>query len=240
MTRIDGVIFDWGNTLVDYPLRTGPEQHRFLASFLLDHADILASSARIDIRSAASDDAWLAAFNRENDDFAVRPFGDRLRPLLGDGLAQGLLDELERHLCERIFASGIVIDGAGALMTRIRDAGRPVCILSNTPWGTSSRLWRQELERHPVSTGASIVLCGDVGYRKPHRATFRRCLEELGTAPTTTVMIGDNLASDVAGAAAYGLPAIWYNKVGDDAPPGSRAVASLLDLTDLLGTRMQT
>jgi FMN phosphatase YigB (HAD superfamily) len=234
MTRIDGVIFDWGNTLVDYPLRTGPEQHRFLASFLLDHADILTPSARIDIRSAASDDAWLAAFNRENDDFAVRPFGDRLRPLLGDGLAPGLLDELERHLCKRIFDSGLVIDGAVALVTQIRQAGLPVCILSNTPWGTSSRLWRQELERHPVSAGASIVLCGDVGYRKPHRAAFRRCLDELGTAPTATVMIGDSLSSDIVGAAEYGLSAVWYKRADDHNPSGYRTVETLLDLTDLL------
>lgn len=234
MTRIDGVIFDWGNTLVDYPLRTESEQHRFLASFLLDHADILTPSARIDIRSAASDDAWLAAFNRENDDFAVRPFADRLRPLLGDDLPPDLSDDIERHMCERIFASGTVIDGALALMTRIREAGLPVCILSNTPWGTSARLWRQELERHPVSAGASIVLCGDVGYRKPHRAAFRRCLDELSTAPTTTVMIGDSLVSDVAGAAECGLPAVWYNKAGDDNLPGRRAVETLLDLADLL------
>lgn len=234
MSRPDGVIFDWGNTLVDYPLRTTEEQHAFLASFLLDHADLMAPSASFDIREAIRDADWLAAFNRENDDFTVRPFRERMRPILGDRAAPDLIDDLEHRLCERIFATAIAIDGAAALMTRVRDANLRICILSNTPWGTSPRHWRQELARHPLTSGAPIVLCGDVGHRKPHRDTFRRCLEELGTPAETTVMIGDNLASDIIGAGDCGLPAIWFRRVPIDGPGRHRVVETLIDLADAL------
>lgn len=235
MTRIESVIFDWGNTLVDYPLRTTPEQLGFLASFLTDHADLLAPWACVDVASTARDPEWLAAFNRENDGFAVRPFRERMRLLLGEAAGPAFFDEIERRLCQRIFAAGIATDGAADLMERLRRSDFRVCILSNTPWGTSARHWREELARHPFVAGTPIVLCGDVGYRKPHRDAFQRCIETLGTAADATVMIGDSLASDVLGALDFGLSAIWFKKADEPNPARHPAGETMSDLAEHLG-----
>lgn len=52
-------------------------------------------------------------------------------------------------------------------------------------------------------------LGGSVHYHgKPHTPVFRRCLETLGTEPGRTVMVGDNRATDIAGAVAIEMDSI--------------------------------
>ena len=51
--------------------------------------------------------------------------------------------------------------------------------------------------------GRSATICG-----KPERELFAAALERLGTAPRRTAMVGDGLASGIAGAAAAGLGSI--------------------------------
>lgn len=52
-------------------------------------------------------------------------------------------------------------------------------------------------------------LGGDVHYHgKPYAPVFQRSLELLGTALKRTVMVGDNRATDIAGAAAMGMDSI--------------------------------
>ncbi len=53
------------------------------------------------------------------------------------------------------------------------------------------------------ASGRSATICG-----KPEGELFEAALERLGTAPQRTAMVGDGLASDVAGAAAAGLGSI--------------------------------
>src|SRR5207253_1592699 len=64
------------------------------------------------------------------------------------------------------------------------------------------------------------VFSSEVGWRKPHPAIFERALELLGgIAPERTLFVGDSLANDVAGAAAFGMTtvqALWF--VADEDP----------------------
>src|SRR3954447_22538350 len=51
--------------------------------------------------------------------------------------------------------------------------------------------------------GRSATICG-----KPEGELFAAALKQVGTAPERTVMVGDGLASDIAGASAAGLGSI--------------------------------
>jgi putative hydrolase of the HAD superfamily len=65
-----------------------------------------------------------------------------------------------------------------------------------------------------------ITVSGEVGVGKPDARAFRSVLEKLGVPPGASVMVGDNLERDVAGAQALGMRAIWVDRTGGRRPDG--------------------
>ncbi len=55
-----------------------------------------------------------------------------------------------------------------------------------------------------------IVTSSDLGWRKPHPFIFEAALAGLGLPPSRTVMVGNDLANDVAGAKALGMRTIHF------------------------------
>jgi putative hydrolase of the HAD superfamily len=228
MGNLRSVLFDWGNTLVDYPLQDWDEQISFLREFL---AEAVPGLEARELRTAP----LLDEFNREAGDSRVRPFRERFRKVFGDVLTPEETRGLERALCERIFAAARPFEEAIESLRRLRQAGLRIGIVSNAPWGSSPGLWRAEIERHGFGPDVvdAVVLCGDAGFRKPHPAIFRACLERLNSAPEEAVFVGDSLASDVAGAHAVGCQPVWLCRGGaGPAPP--EGVAGICDLRELV------
>ena len=60
----------------------------------------------------------------------------------------------------------------------------------------------------------SLVVSGEVGYRKPRRIIFERALTELEAIPESTVMVGDTLEADIVGAKNMGMKAILIDAYG--------------------------
>jgi putative hydrolase of the HAD superfamily len=57
----------------------------------------------------------------------------------------------------------------------------------------------------------TVVISEEAGVSKPDPEIFRIALERIGTAAEETVMIGDAWRTDIAGARAAGIRAIWFN-----------------------------
>jgi len=55
----------------------------------------------------------------------------------------------------------------------------------------------------------SIAASSDVGWLKPHPEIFYAALRGLGTEPGETVMVGNSLRTDIAGAKMVGMRAVW-------------------------------
>lgn len=55
----------------------------------------------------------------------------------------------------------------------------------------------------------------EVGFLKPHEAIFEHALRGLGVGPAATLMVGNSLAEDVAGAQRRGIKAAWRRSVPD-------------------------
>lgn len=79
-----------------------------------------------------------------------------------------------------------------------------------------------------------IFVSEELGAIKPSPAFFLRILETLGAAPAECLMVGDSLASDIAGAQAVGIPCVYYDPQGRPAPDGVRAIRSLALLADMV------
>ena len=58
----------------------------------------------------------------------------------------------------------------------------------------------------------AIVVSAEVGLAKPDAAIFEVALDQLGLRPEDAWHVGDSLRTDVAGARAAGITAVWLNR----------------------------
>jgi putative hydrolase of the HAD superfamily len=73
-----------------------------------------------------------------------------------------------------------------------------------------------DLERH----FDVIVISGEVGVAKPDAAIFGFALDQLAVPGDEAWFVGDSLHTDVAGAEAAGLTAVWLNRHGSKPKAG--------------------
>jgi 4-nitrophenyl phosphatase len=81
-----------------------------------------------------------------------------------------------------------------------------------------------------VAGGARPVVVG-----KPHRPIFEMALERLGCRPPEAAMVGDSLATDIAGGRAVGMFTVWLDGAGERGDPGQAdlVVRSLVQLLEV-------
>lgn len=86
----------------------------------------------------------------------------------------------------------------------------------------------------------AVVISGEIGVAKPDAAAFRLALDQLVVEPESVWHVGDDLKTDVAGARAAGITAVWLNRRGlvrRESDP--RADLEILSLSSLVpGTRL--
>ncbi len=80
---------------------------------------------------------------------------------------------------------------------------------------------------------AFIVHAEQLGEMKPAAAPFRHAVELSGGDPARWVHVGDGLDTDIAGAQACGMKAVWINRAGIPLPDGYAPDAELPSLTGL-------
>ncbi len=81
---------------------------------------------------------------------------------------------------------------------------------SVTNRGLGGDIFREELQHYGVLDLFDVLsISCEVGYLKPHPRIFEHALDTLGVDPANTVMVGDSLRADVAGAHALGMTAVW-------------------------------
>jgi putative hydrolase of the HAD superfamily len=74
------------------------------------------------------------------------------------------------------------------------------------------RILRYILRTHGILKYFSCTIFSDeVGYTKPHPVVFKKALEQLHAEPAEALHIGDLLRTDIAGAQAVGMTAVWFN-----------------------------
>jgi putative hydrolase of the HAD superfamily len=65
----------------------------------------------------------------------------------------------------------------------------------------------------------TVVISGEIGYRKPHRMVFDRLVKELGVSRHETIYIGDDPEPDIEGARGAGIRPVWTTYVLDRGMP---------------------
>ena len=128
-----------------------------------------------------------------------------------------------------------VIEGAHELMDYLRRKGYRMHMTSN---GFHEVQYKKLAACGLRDYFDSIILSEDAGYNKPSKGYFDYALKMSGAAVETTLMIGDNLNTDIRGALNAGIDALLFNRwqveVGDEKPTPTFVVDRLRDIMDIL------
>jgi HAD superfamily hydrolase (TIGR01509 family) len=104
-----------------------------------------------------------------------------------------------------------LIPGADRLVHELKQRGYPLAIVSNGPVGSI----RNVLGYYGlIDLFESFAISEGLGVEKPDPRIFRYALDHLGVPLDQvgqTVMVGNDLAADVAGANAMGMISVWLN-----------------------------
>lgn len=80
---------------------------------------------------------------------------------------------------------------------------------------TPGRILRRALAKHGVLRLFRVAVFSDEnGYNKPHGSMFEKALSGLDVKPSEAVHVGDTFATDIVGAKAAGMKAVWLNAQG--------------------------
>jgi len=173
---------------------------------------------------------WFAVFTRGGCSFAeqrrrrVRGFHPSLADRDDEAADAVFADYLIRY--EARWAAA---PGAAGLIEHALRAGLTVGVLTN---GDEQQQQRKLARIGLARPGLHLFASSALGVAKPDVRAFQLACAGLGTHPGETVMVGDDLATDVLGARAAGLAAVHLSR--DDPAPGPWTVRSLAEVETLL------
>lgn len=138
----------------------------------------------------------------------------------------------KREAAERAFEEALAlaahpVEGAVQTLTALAQRYR-LCIATN---GLAAMQAGRLSQLAPLFE--RVFVSEEMGLVKPDAAFFAHMLRALGTTADRCLMIGDSLASDIAGANGAGMDCIWFNRRGAPLPQGVRVKAVITQLAQL-------
>lgn len=244
MARLEAVLFDLGDTLVDLGEGRGSSEARVLARAGHVYDVLKARGLPLPPRAGfcealaeESEARYHAALAQQRgvSIFAILHDFLRERGLPAD---DGTVEAGGEAYCLGAGAGPAPLrPGALALLAELRGWGVRLGAISNTI--QPERFMRPSLDRRGLARYFdTLQLSSEVGVAKPHPAIFRAALAALDVAPADAVYVGDRLLPDVAGPQAIGMRAVLI-EVGHRAEahptivPDAR-IAALVDLPPAL------
>ena len=225
--RLLGLLLDYGGTLVQetgVDLRAGHEWMLAHASHRPEHVTVqhvFERASRVTREISA----------RREETLVETPWPTLTR-LIHDYLGIRFtlpMDELEIGFW-RASVQTEAMAGARHALEWLHLAKIPVAVVSNSSFG--ERVIRYELAKHGLADHLAFVMASaDYSIRKPHVMLFETAAARLGIDPVDVWFMGDRLDTDVVGAKAAGMTAVWFNPNGDNpATQPDLMVASWNDL----------
>jgi HAD superfamily hydrolase (TIGR01662 family) len=208
--RTDAVFFDVDFTLI-YPGPTfqGEGYRRFCSSHGI-HVD----ETRFDgaVREALAD--LEQAGHLYDDDIFIRYTRRIVEGMGGRGE-----DEVLNACAKEIYVEWAschhfhLYDDVADVMRALVDNGVKIGLISN-----SHRSMDDFTSHFKLDGVVAAVSSAAHGYMKPHPSIFRTALDQAGVDAETSVMVGDSLAHDIAGARAVGMRPVLLHRADGAAP----------------------
>ena len=123
-----------------------------------------------------------------------------------------IVDEGTQQYNERgIVTHAELIPGAEETLRALREAGFTMALVADGEWESFQNMYR---EHHMQDCFDAWVVSEIVGQQKPAQIMFETAFEKLHLTDADkprTVMIGNNLKKDVAGANRFGITSVWLD-----------------------------
>jgi 2-haloacid dehalogenase len=125
----------------------------------------------------------------------------------------------------------VEVKGARALLKDLQKDFE-LCLITNG----IGEIQRQRLKRSGFDIFfKALVISDEIGHAKPNKAFFDHTFQELeGPDKSTTLVIGDNLGSDIRGGNNFGVSTCWYNEKGKKVYGGIEAKYEINDLEEFM------
>jgi len=195
---IDAVLFDWNNTLVSFEWDDELVEAGHRAGLGRDDPEFTAR--------------WRETLLGGHDD--DRRYVDILRDL-GVDEPDAFIDA--EHEVWRPAHS--VLASAQAMLEALRARGIKTGLVANS-WPDPGRVLRRDAEAFGLAGLFDVLVYSEeVGRRKPDPEIFLHACRQLDVEAVATMYVGDNLVTDVQGAANVGMTtvqALWFR--ADDTP----------------------
>jgi putative hydrolase of the HAD superfamily len=214
---LEAVLFDWGDTLMDFQFDEELMDQAFRAGLQALGRDDLAPAddIRAHFRERFEPLFWVPGTLEEIEypgmiRDALSHFGTELSD---DELARFLEAEHAAWQPARVLGST-----THALLDALREDGLKLGLVSNAfdpGW-----LLRNDLERMGLAERLDVaVFSSEVGKRKPHPAIFAAALEQLAVEPSRALFVGDRRFEDIRGGKEAGMETVlayWFRADDDE------------------------
>jgi len=129
--------------------------------------------------------------------------------LLGVELPDNVKAYVAREFAEAFLRDPPELNDGVEETVRSLSAKMKLGIISDTGLTPGSVIRRFLAEKGLLSYFSAMIFSDELGYCKPDIKSFMKALGLLGVAPSEAMHVGDLLRTDVAGAKAAGMKAIW-------------------------------
>lgn len=236
---VDAVLFDMGNTLLEFETVPWEELNRRGASATYD---LLAEGARL---AGVGREEFVrrfdAVFARYENAAAPAHGGLHLFDVFADILQELSLPRDDRALVEALTARHYdpIVDQVSlypeveSTLDALKCAGLKLGIVSNTIWPSAYHV--ADLERFGILRHFdAVVFSTDLGVSKPHPRIFEACLERLSVRASNAVFVGDRPYEDVSGAQRVGMRGVLKSHPQRTPLPHVRPDAHIDSLAEIL------
>jgi len=206
--QIDGILFDLGDTLLEFGQVDVPSLFEAGAKLAYEYLRKLGKKLP-PFPKYHRQQLWAVRWNYFKSRLTNREFNSldligRLSKRMGHGLNHDHVLELAWLWYEPLSRSACVEPGLRTTLETLRDMGMKLGLISNT------FIPGQVLDRHLAAAGlldllsVRIYSC-DVVYRKPHRRIFELALKQANLSASKTIFVGDSPQADITGANRAGM-----------------------------------
>lgn len=235
MGVVEGVLFDYGRTLVTFAYPTD-DLLRVLNEFrprIEEALGVPAPEAQTILEDVLLPlEEYVGSMSEDEVDYmdVYRETWHRAGMRLPDQLLHDILDAEQR-----CWDRAVQVDPqAPSILHRLEQRGIRRGVCSNAPFPP------EMMRRQVASNGLTplldaIVFSSEVGRRKPAPEMYRAALQALGTRPERTLFAGDRVREDYEGPTALGMRAVVVTAHAEEEPrDGIPTIRSLAELPELL------
>jgi len=234
MDSIDGVLFDYGRTLVTfaYPTDELLDVLREFRPRIESALGVRAPEAETVLHDVLEPlEEYVSSESEDEVDYmdVYREAWHRAGLTLPDDLLHEILDAEQR-----VWDRSVRVDAeAPRILTWLRDRGLRRGICSNAPF--PPEMMRRQMASNGITELVdAIVFSSEVGKRKPAPELYQAAADAIGTSPGRTLFVGDRVREDYEGPRAAGMRAVVLTAHADGPPPdGVPFIRSLSELRSL-------